>query len=337
MSLRVIQPGLLTTVQDRGRFGLQQYGVIVSGAMDELSFRISNLLVGNRADSPALEITLTGPALHFERDALIAIAGADLSPRVDGKPIARWKPVWVRRQSRLEFGAPVRGCRAYLAVAGGFDVPLVLQSHSTYLRAELGGFNGRALMAGDDLQFLPASVWADRMIDRLKAKAGEETAVEANWSAGVDLVDTSLTRPIRVIAGGQFDWFTPASQKAFFHEAFTVSNQSDRMGYRLTGPTLQLIEPRDLISEAVTMGSIQVPAQGSPIVLMADRPTTGGYPKIAQVATVDLPRLAQARPLDKIRFQEITVNEAQQLYRHQEATLRKLQCGIRLMHDSPPL
>ena len=331
MSVRVLQPGLLTTIQDTGRFGLQQFGVIVSGAMDSLSLRISNLLVGNPPEDPVLEITLIGPALQFEKETLIAIAGADLSPTVDGRRIKAWRPVWIKQQSRLEFGAPVRGCRAYLAVAGGFDVPLVLQSYSTYLRAGLGGFQGRSLQMGDQLNLRPASDRANRMVDRLSTDAGDEAVVEAKWSAGFNLCDTSLARPVRVITGGQFDWFTHASQQAFFQDEFTVTNQSDRMGYRLKGPSLQLVEPRELISEAVTMGSIQVPAQGDPIVLMADRPTTGGYPKIAQVVTADLPRLAQAKPLDRIRFEAISLDEAQQLYRTQQATLQMMQCGIALM------
>ncbi|HEY0981652.1 biotin-dependent carboxyltransferase family protein [Schlesneria sp.] len=331
MSVRVIRPGLLTTVQDLGRFGHQQYGVSVGGAMDSISLRIANLLVGNASGSAALEITLAGPVLSFDHDALIAICGADLSPRVDGTPIASWRPVWVRQQSRLEFGPPVRGCRAYLAIAGGFDVPSVLNSQSTYLRANLGGFQGRALQAGDLLKTGPISDWGQAMIAELSALAGNQGRSEAKWFAGADLCELDLTPPVRVLCGGQFDWFTRASQQAFFREVFTVTNQSDRMGYRLKGPPLELVHPRELISEGVTMGSIQVPAGGQSIVLMADRPTTGGYPKIAQVATVDLARLAQARPQDKIRFTPISVDEAQQALRTQDATMQRLTSGLVLM------
>ncbi len=332
MSIRVIRPGLLTTIQDLGRYGLQQFGVIVSGAMDPLALRISNLLVGNAPSEAALEITLSGPALLFERDALIAITGGDLSAVFDGQSVPLWRPILVRQGCVLEFRSPRRGCRAYLSVAGGFDVPLVMNSHSTYLRAQLGGFNGRPLQAGDVVNFRSASESATQQLRKLSERLSERPFVATDWFAGLDLAEYADDPTIRVMSGGQYDWFNKESREALVSEPFRITKQSDRMGYRLTGPTLQIIQPRELISEAVTMGTVQVPPEGQPIILMADRPTTGGYAKIAQVATVDLPVLAQLKPGAQIRFLSISVEEAQELYRSREAMIRRLECGIAQMN-----
>ena len=332
MSIRVIRPGLLTTIQDQGRAGLQQFGVIVSGAMDPLALRISNLLVGNEQHSAVLEITLSGPALLFEHEALIAIAGADLSAIIDGQAVPLWRPIWVRQGSRLEFGSPLRGSRAYLSVAGGIDVPLVMHSRSTYLRARLGGFDGRSLQAGDVLNLRAASPGVSQQIKRKSERGSELPFVAPDWFAGSDLAEYLDDPTIRVMSGGQYDWFNDESREAFVSEPFSITKQSDRMGYRLAGPTLRFIQPRELVSEAVTVGTIQVPPEGQPIILMADRPTTGGYAKIAQVATVDIPVLAQLKPGAKIRFLMISVDEAQELYRSREAMIRRLGCGIAQMN-----
>jgi antagonist of KipI len=332
MSIRVIRPGLLTTIQDLGRYGSQQFGVIVSGAMDPLALRISNLLVGNEQYDAVLEITLSGPALLFEQDALIAITGAHLSAAINGQAVPLWRPNWVRQGSLLEFGAPISGCRAYLSVAGGFDVPLVMHSRSTYLRARLGGFDGRPLQTGDLLNLRSASSFVSQQLQSMSERGSGRPFVATDWFAGLDLADYTDNPTIRVITGGQYDWFDDASRETFVSEPFSITSQSDRMGYRLAGPTLRFIQPRELISEAVTMGTVQVPPEGQPIILMADRPTTGGYAKIAQVATVDLPALAQLKPGAKIRFLMISVEEAQELYRSREAMMRRLGAGIAQMN-----
>ncbi len=332
MSIRVNRPGLLTTIQDLGRYGLQQYGVIVSGAMDPLALRISNLLVGNEQHEAALEITLSGPALLFERDTLIAITGADLSAVIDGQRVPLWRPIFVKQGSLLEFGSPIRGSRAYMSVAGGFDVPLVMQSRSTYLRAGVGGFKGRPLQTGDVLHLRSASRFATRQLKRMSEKDSERPFVATTWFAGLDLATYADDPTIRVISGGQNDWFDDESREAFVSEPFRVTKQSDRMGYRLAGPTLRFIQPRELVSEAVTVGTIQVPPEGQPIILMADRPTTGGYAKIAQVATVDIPVLAQLKPGAQIRFLTISVEGAQELYRSRESIIQRLGCGIAQMN-----
>ena len=332
MSIRVNRPGLLTTIQDLGRYGLQQFGVIVSGAMDPLALRISNLLVGNEQHEAALEITLSGPALLFDREALIAITGADLSAVIDGQAVPLWRPIFVRQGSLLKFGSPIRGCRAYVSVAGGFDVPLVMHSRSTYLRARLGGFEGRPLQTGDVLNLRAASRFATQQMKRMSEKDSKHPFVATDWFAGLDLAEYSDDPTIRVMSGGQNDWFEDESREAFVSESFRITQQSDRMGYRLAGPTLRFIQPRELVSEAVTVGTVQVPPEGQPIILMADRPTTGGYAKIAQIATVDIPVLAQVKPGAQIRFLTISVEESQELYRSREAMIRRLGCGIAQMN-----
>jgi antagonist of KipI len=330
MSLRVLRAGMLTTVQDLGRTGFQQYGVIVSGVMDPHSLRIANLLVGNPQQAAGLEITLMGPTLLFEQDALIAITGADLSPRINQQLVPAWRPVWVRAGSQLDFGALRFGCRACLAIAGGIDVPLVMNSRSTCLPAQLGGYRGRSLLIDDSLPVGSASPQAIRRIRQLVEAASDQSMSSVTWFAGMDLTNYAKEPTIRVIPGSQYDWFTAASQKTFFSETFCISPQSDRMGFRLSGPLLQQQKPRELVSEAVTFGTIQVPADGHPIILMADRPTTGGYAKIAQVIAVDHPVLAQMKPGSTVRFQAITLEAARQEFHSREAQIDRLRCGIPL-------
>jgi antagonist of KipI len=313
MTMRVLRPGLLTTVQDLGRRGYQNQGVVVGGAVDTLALRLANLLVGNPQGAAALEVTLQGPRLAVEDDAWIAVGGGDLTSMLDGQRIPLWRPVLARRGSLLEFGAPRLGCRAYLAVAGGFDAPQVLGSRSTYLRAGIG----RALRKGDVLTPgvalpLPAS----------RASCFPHPSL---------LPDYSPHPVLRVLRGNQFAAFTAESRERFFQQAYTVTPQSDRMGCRLSGPVLELQQDEQMISEAVTCGSLQVPPAGAPILLLADRQTTGGYPKIGQVAAVDLPLAAQVPPGGTVRFQEITLAEAHELYLKREAALQQLEAALALL------
>jgi antagonist of KipI len=329
MSVGIIRGGLLTTVQDLGRYGFQKHGVLVSGAMDAFALRLANLLVGNEEGAAALEITLMGPTLRFEQPTLIAIGGAYLSPKLDGKPVPEWRPVWVRAGSQLTFGAPVAGCRAYLAVAGGFAVPEVLGSRSTFLRGGIGGHEGRALAAGDLLVIGTPSVAAVQRMEQLECFAGNEPFAATDWVVSSHLLpDYSKNPVLRVMRGAQFDAFDEASRAHFIGNSFRVTPQSDRMGYRLQGDSLKLVEPLEMISEAVTAGTIQVPSDGNPIVLLADRQTTGGYPKIGQIATVDLPLIAQVKPGDTVRFQEISLSQAQELYVQRERELELFKQGI---------
>lgn len=324
MSLTVLKPGLLTTVQDLGRFGLQRHGVIVSGAMDSFAFRTANWLVGNQDGEAALEMTLIGPAVRFEADTLIAVTGGNLNPRIDEYPIPLWRPIAVKSGSVLRFSAADSGCRTYLAVAGGISVPTVMGSKSTYLRAGIGGYQGRALQATDVLEIGTPSPRANKLMKNLTEPGSLPFAI-VKWRVSHQLLSFYQKNSIiRVIRGGQFTHFERISREQFFQTEYRVTPQSDRMGYRLSGAKLALTEPIEMISEAVTAGTIQVPPDGNPIVLLADRQTTGGYPKIGHVITADLPILAQVKPGETIRFQEISLEEAQNLYRSRERDLQLL-------------
>ncbi|MFB9331038.1 biotin-dependent carboxyltransferase family protein [Paenibacillus aurantiacus] len=377
MSVQVIRPGLMTTVQDLGRPGLQRFGMTPGGAMDTLAMRIANMLTGNNEWEAVLEATMIGPQLVFERDALIAITGGDLSPAIDGEPAPMNRPLCVSAGSMLAFGQPRRGCRAYVAIAGGLGVPVVMGSRSTYIRAGLGGYEGRALQAGDRLTLRTSEGLGFRMAlhDR-QALATGRSFVASPWSAaelhpwerfisaagdaqaertrGLAIPDTGspsgersggeqhlaagsasdarrpVTAIVRVLPGTHEALFDEESVRAFFGEAFAVAPQSDRMGYRLSGARLSLRRSVELLSEAVAFGTVQVPPDGNPIVLMADRQTTGGYPRIAQVASVDLPLLAQLKPGDWVVFEAATAGEAERLLLARERDLAQLRTGIRL-------
>lgn len=312
--IEVLEPGALTTVQDLGRFGSQADGFSPCGAMDSAALRVANLLVGNAEGEAALEITLTGPTLRFHSDALIAIAGADF-----GGDVPPWRPAFVRAGTTLRLDVARAGCRAYLAVAGGFDLPETLGSRSTDLRAGIGGFGGRALQTGDRIA--------------LRHPAPAEAPPVETWSVSWRGFPPWLYRSaliVRVTAGPELERFTEAARERFFGSAFHVSAQSDRMGCRLTGAKLQLHEPLELLSEGVATGTVQVPPGGEPIVLMADRQTTGGYPRIAQVISVDLPIVAQMPPGAPLRFELLSLEIAQALFRERETAFARLRAGLKL-------
>jgi len=322
MSITVIKPGMLSTFQDLGRIGYQHQGIPVAGAMDPRAHRIASLLVGNDpARTASLEITLTGPTLRFDSACCFALAGAQLGASLNDQPIPNHRPLVARPGDVLGFGAPAQGVRAYLAVHGGFGIAPVMQSQSTYLRSGFGGLDGRALRkddriplgsrlnvgadAADTLEMLAATLWAQRIYLPAAIVAPPRAA-------------------LRVTPGRQWHLYTAQSQADFLDAAFTVSPQSDRMGYRLQGPALHMTAPAQMLSEAACFGTVQVPGDGAPIVLMADRQTTGGYPKIAQIAQVDLPHLAQTAPGEKLRFEMITLAEAQHLDAEREAAFSRL-------------
>lgn len=328
--ITIIKPGLLTSVQDLGRHGYQKYGVIASGAMDTLAHRVANLLVGNEENTPTLEITLLGPTIHFDEDALIAICGADLSPAINGKRVRTWRTILVKKGSELQFGQCLSGARAYLAIAGGLCVPPVMGSKSTYLRAGIGGFAGRALTEGDQLPIGMAN-GLSRKMKRYFTRFLEGDFTDAGWSVAARLIPCyQKGYTIRIIKGRQYGSFTDDSVEKLVTEAFTVTSQSDRMGYRLEGPALALKDRREMISEAVSFGTIQVPPDGQAIILLADRQTTGGYPKIGQIAAADLPLVAQAKPGDTLRFKQISLEEAQKSYLERELDIQQLKHGIYL-------
>jgi biotin-dependent carboxylase-like uncharacterized protein len=305
MSMIVLKPGMLSTFQDLGRFGQQHLGVSVAGAMDQRAHRLANVLVGNDPALATLEITLTGPTLRFTKPCCLALCGADLSATLNGQPLVLNRPIVVRAKDELSFGVRQHGTRAYLAVHGGFALEPVLGSTSTYLRSAMGGWHGRALRRDDEIPLLRS----------LKNKGLEDLAMDL-WSLKIYL-PAALSEPrqtfVRLIKGQQWDEFTPESCAALLTEPYRISPDSERMGYRLQGASLLMTKPRQMISEGTTFGTIQVPAGGQPIILMADRQTTGGYPKMAYVASVDLPRLAQMGPGDIVSFKAISLEQAQAL------------------------
>lgn len=316
MGVTVLRPGMLSTFQDRGRLGWQHLGVPVAGAMDERAHRLANLLAGNAADAATLEVTLIGPVLRFNQACCVAVCGADFELARNGVSVAGNRPLVMRPGDELAFGARARGARAYLAVHGGFDLAPVMGSTSTYLRGQLGGWQGRALRRGDEIG-----------LARPLATAGLDTLAQALWATRVHLGGalTAPSRPkVRVVRSSQWSDFTPESCAALLTEPFRISPDSERMGYRLEGPALALSAPRQMISEAIPFGTIQVPASGQAIVLMADRQTTGGYPKIACVASVDLPILAQGAPGDHVRFELVDLEEARRLDARREKAFADL-------------
>ncbi|MCM3618176.1 biotin-dependent carboxyltransferase family protein [Sutcliffiella horikoshii] len=294
---QVMKPGLLTTVQDLGRTGYQEFGMVVAGAMDSYALQIGNLLVGNEKGEAALEVTIMGPELKALDDMVVAICGGNLSPKVNGKKAPMWKSFKVKKGELLEFGRPVEGARSYICVDGGYDVPVVMGSKSTYLKAQIGGFQGRALEKDDVLYGDPSN----------EAPSGRSIHPD-------EIPSYKKEMEIRVCLGPHLEAFQESSVKTLLESKYEVTPQSDRMGYRLKGPKIDHKTSADIISEAIPLGGIQVPADGSPILLMADRQTTGGYTRIATVISYDIPLLAQAQPGTQIRFREVTIEEAQTLY-----------------------
>lgn len=328
MSITVLKPGLLTTIQDLGRPCYQKYGVIVSGAMDTYSARLSNIIVGNSENEAVLEITLIGPSLKLEKGTLFSLTGANLSPTIDGKSIPIGRAIYLMNDCILEFGTFINGCRAYLAVAGGFDIPIVMNSKSTYLRAGFGGFKGRALKKNDVLKIGTKSKLSTNIV---KSFNGNATFVLSSWHLKSFIDINPENTVIRVFEDRNIKDFKEESIEKFFSTKFTVSSKSDRMGYKLFGEKIELKHTLEMISEPVNLGTIQIPPDGNPIILLSDRQTTGGYPKIANVASVDIQKIVQLKPNDKITFKKITLEEATQLYFERETVVRELKESINLM------
>lgn len=330
MSISVLNPGLQSTIQDLGRHGYQKYGVIVSGAMDVYAMKIANIAVGNDENEGVLEITMIGPSLELEKGALISITGGNISPTINGKKFPMGRPVYLKEDCVLNFGACIAGCRSYLAIAGGFEVPKVMESKSTYLRAQFGGFNGRSLKKGDILNTGAKSVAAIKIIEKLQGITHKGEFVAPSWYMGDSTVDNTNSTIIRVFKDRQFDNISEESINKFFNSEFNVDNKSDRMGYRLCGEKIELKERLEMISEEVSVGTIQIPPDGNPIILLADRQTTGGYPKIAHVVSVDIQKIVQLKPNSKIKFKQITLKEAERLYFEREKYIDELKKAIRL-------
>jgi antagonist of KipI len=305
MSAILVQaPGIFTTVQDLGREGFGTMGVSASGAADPISLRIGNRLVGNPEGAAALEMTLVGGAFRFERAAVIAVTGADFGPSLDGVAMPIWTPIEIRESETVRFGASRSGARAYLCVRGGIAVEPFLGSASTHVLSGLGGFEGRALRKGDRVELGAANSLFRKIAVSPKA-----------------LESLQPHRVIRVTDGPQSDWFAESSWKTLCGNAFRISEQSNRMGIRLEGPPIPLDASREMLSEGVSLGAIQVPPSGQPIILFVEQQTTGGYPKVANVISADQHSLGQLRPRDEIRFERVEMSEARSLLIQQEALL----------------
>ena len=312
--IKIINPGLMTTVQDLGRYGYQQYGVSVSGAMDYVAAKLANILAGNDENEGLLEITLMGPVIEFLSDAVIAITGGEIGASINDEPICMNKSTAVRAGDRLSFKGVKKGCRCYAAFAGGIDVPVVMGSKSTFLKAGIGGYKGRALKTGDILN-IGSSV---------ATVSFPERSAENFYDYDIEGCKVKL----RVVLGPQEDTFTNEGIDTLFSNEYSVTSSSDRMGYTLEGTAIRHRAGADIISDGIAMGAIQVPSKGNPIIMMADRQTTGGYTKIGNVATVDLPKIAQTKPGDKITFEKISLSEAHGLYKSLEGKFISLKASL---------
>ena len=293
-AVRVVRPGMQTTIQDAGRWGLQSRGVPVAGPMDLVSHRLANALVGNDRDAATLEVTLLGPELEFEDERLVAVSGAEFDLTLDARVVPMNAPFVVSAESHLRFGERRRGARAYIAIAGGITVPPTLGSRATHLISAMGGLEGRALRGGDRLP----------LGNQTHARPG--AAMTADRIA--PLPDGSAR--IRVLSGPQREYFADDALEALQSAPYTIAQNSDRMGFRLDGPRLAHARGADIISDATPLGVLQVPASGQPILLMADRQTTGGYPKLATVISADISVAGQLGPGDAIQFAVCTPQEA---------------------------
>lgn len=333
MSVSVQRAGVQSTVQDLGRRGLQRFGVPVSGAMDAYSLCVANLLVGNEESAAALEMTLDGPTLVFDADTLIAIAGADLAPEIDGHAVPELRPLWVCAGAQLKFGLSRRGCRGYLAFAGGIDVPVVLSSRSTYLRGRFGGFEGRALKHGDRLPI--ATEGTTRFASMHAQLAASKTGfVAPHWAASAHPERLERNpQTIRFVPGGSWEALGAEARNLFHHTEYRVGSDSDRMGYRLEGGRLKHRGDGNVPSESTAFGTIQLPPDGNPIVLMADRQTTGGYPRVGEICSVDLSLLAQVRPGARVKFERITLAEAQRLWHLQTEAILQIRASVASQMD----
>jgi biotin-dependent carboxylase-like uncharacterized protein len=312
--------GPRTSLQDRGRIGFQRFGVAMSGGMDPLALCTANLLVGNEGGAAAIEFMLLGGAFVLEEgERWIAVAGAPCTVSLDGVPVPQNAACRIRAGQTLTIGPMHAGVYAYLAVEGSFDVPPRLGSRSLHQRARLGGLHGRALMPEDGLPL------GDR-------------AAPAMSQRRLPPVSLHPSQPIRVVLGPQDDHFTAAGIETFLTSEFSVTQEADRMGYRLAGPGIEHAAGYNIVSDGIVSGSIQVPGSGEPIVMMADRQTTGGYPKIATVISADLRVMAQRRPGDPVRFAALSVSEAQDLARERARMVASLPGEMREAREGlPPL
>lgn len=308
--IEVLRAGLLTTIQDRGRYGQAALGIGQAGPMDRIAARLANWLVGNGDDAALLEISLLGPRLRFAQDSCIALCGAQAEASIDGVPLFGWRPWPIARGATLDCGVLRRGARVYLAVAGGIAAEAVLGSCSTDINAGIGPLDGKAVNAGTHLAIQAGGL-------RLRQPP--------RWSLSpLPWFDHAGTRRLRLLPGSHYGELDTASRAALAQQRFRVASESNRVGVRLLGPGLGLGRPLELVSAAVTGGTLQLPPGGQPILLGAEHPTTGGYPRIAHLIDVDQPHLAQRRPGDAIEFELVDADRAEQLRQRRERALARV-------------
>lgn len=298
MGIRILKGGMMTTVQDLGRTGYQSQGFSVAGVMDVRSFKIANLLLDNPENEAVLEFTLIGPTLEFTSATIIAITGGDFQPTINGEPAPMYTAIYMNKGDILKFGSARTGSRGYIAFSSYLDIPVVMGSRCTNMKSKIGGFKGRKLQAGDYMNFRIKRRYLPFFLSR-KLEGDNFDQEEAT---------------LRVIMGPQDDLISRQGIETFLNSEYTVTSDFDRMGCRLEGPFIAPKKTSDIISDGIAFGAIQVPSHGKPIILLSDRQTTGGYAKIATVASVDIPKLVQRKTDHKIHFKAITVQEAQQLY-----------------------
>jgi antagonist of KipI len=321
-ALIVVQAGFLTTVQDLGRGGFRRFGISSGGALDVHALRVANLLVENEETAAGLEVTLGGLRVRFDGPRLVAWCGGSFHVTIGAASFSAGRVGLVQAGEELSFNQSQAGCRAWLAIAGGIDVARVLESRSTDLRAGFGGLDGRALRHGD---VVPLRVHAPAM--------AETNQKIFSWSAPAEWASPAMSEPIlRFVRGADWPRFNLAAQQTLTNSVFTVTSDSNRMGARLDGPLLWRIDAEELISEAVAPGTIQVPPNGKPILLLGDCQTIGGYPKIGHVITVDLPIAAQLCPGSRVRFREVSLGDAHRLFLERERQLEMFCVGVQLHH-----
>jgi len=336
VSIRIIKPGLSDSIQDLGRYGFQYLGINPGGAMDPVAGQIANMLAGNDVHEAVIEMHFPASSFLFKEDAIIALCGADFSATLNEQEIPIGTPVVVKKFSVLQFMKHRKGARCYLAVHGGFDIPKWLDSYSTNLKAKAGGFHGRCLVKDDELLFKinqtddkgqasdNSSLYAAQLSDAGSLLLRGKDHKVLSWKADTSSVYYSPDI-IRICEGAEFNRLTVASKKLIASSSFTITSQSDRMGYRMKGDSLHTQNAQQLISSGATKGTIQLFPDGQIIILMADHQTTGGYPKIAHVISADIPKLAQLLPGAAIQFQMIQHSEAEELLFHQHQYLQVLQ------------
>lgn len=309
MAICVINPGLLTSVQDAGRFGMQRYGMSPAGAMDLHSLRLANLLVGNDPDTGALECTYMGPSLKFEEAEVIALAGADMSPSIDGRPVPMGQAISVPAGAVLKTGTLNSGSRMYIAFAGGLNIPLVNGSQSTFLRSGLGGLEGRRLKSGD-------RIGLNHPRETIKNMPLRKLPVPQTFSKNVT---------VRVVPGPQEDRFTKEGLKTLYSSEYRISDKSDRMAFRTEGPVIEHVDhDANILSDGIPFGAIQVPADGKPIIMMSEHAGAGGYTKAGTIISADIPLVAQLPPGGTVRFTPVDVETAQDIYLEQKREYERL-------------